>query len=137
MLKKHLYVTRRWYCGPKFTIQQYGAHCHTAKSLNNYLNENVHDYIRKENSSPNSCDLNLLDYANLGHDKKDALKERKAIWRHQNGFLQQYQMHGIDWQKKHQYGTSNLTTLTHDSMYISIVIDMLFIKIKLNIIKWL
>ena len=29
----------------------------------NYLNENVPDYIRKENWSPNSCDPNLLDYA--------------------------------------------------------------------------
>ena len=33
--------------------------------------------------------------------------------------------------------TSNLTTPTHDSTYISIVIDMLFINRKLNMIKWL
>ena len=39
------------------------ACCHTANSVTNYLNENVPDYIRKEYSSPNSCDLNLLDYA--------------------------------------------------------------------------
>ena len=31
--------------------------------------------------------------------------------------------------------TSNLTTPTHDSTYISIVIDMLFINRKLNMIK--
>ena len=32
---------------------------------------------------------------------------------------------------------SNLATLTHDSTYISIVIDMFFINRKLNMIKWL
>ena len=32
---------------------------------------------------------------------------------------------------------SYLVTLTHDSTYISIVIDMLFINIKLDMIKWL
>ena len=63
MLKKHLCAIRSLYCGKQFTIQQYGACCHTANSVTNYLNENVHDYIRKENWSPNSCDLNLLDYA--------------------------------------------------------------------------
>ena len=30
----------------KFTIQQYGARCHTANSVTNYLNENVPGYIR-------------------------------------------------------------------------------------------
>ena len=39
------------------------ARCHTANSVINYPNENVTDYIRKEYWSPNSCDLNLLDYA--------------------------------------------------------------------------
>ena len=63
MPKKHLCVTRSLYYGKRFTIQQYGASCHTANSVTSYLNENVHDYIRKENCSPNSCDLNLLDYA--------------------------------------------------------------------------
>ena len=63
MLKKHLYVIRSLSCGKKFIIQQYGALCHTANSVTNYLNENVPDYIRKENWSPNSCDLKLLDYA--------------------------------------------------------------------------
>ena len=62
MLKKHLYVIRSLSCGKKFTIQKYEARCHTANSVTNYLNENVPDYIRKENWSPNSCDLNLLDY---------------------------------------------------------------------------
>ena len=37
--------------------------CHTVNFVTNYLNENVHDYIRKEYWSPNSCDLSLLDYA--------------------------------------------------------------------------
>ena len=37
--------------------------CHTANSVTNYLNENVPDFIRKENWSPNSCNLNLLNYA--------------------------------------------------------------------------
>ena len=36
---------------------------------------------------------------------------------------------GSDW-------TSNLMTLTHDSMYISIVINMLFINRKLDMMKW-
>ena len=63
MLKKHLYIIRSLSCGKKFTIQQYGARYTTANSVANYLNENVTDYIRKENWSPNCCDLNLLDYA--------------------------------------------------------------------------
>ena len=33
--------------------------------------------------------------------------------------------------------TSNLTTLTHDSMHISIVIDVFFVNRKLNMKKWL
>ena len=49
MLKKHLYVIKRLSCGQKFTIQQYGAPCYTANSLTNYLNQNVPDYIIKEN----------------------------------------------------------------------------------------
>ena len=63
MLKKDLYVMRSLSCGKKFTIQQYGALCHTANSVTNYFNKNVPDYIRMGNLSPNSCDLNLLDYA--------------------------------------------------------------------------
>ena len=67
------------------------------------------------------------------------------------GFQQQDQMHRIDWQKnssitqsinggldiggsgrrrRWSHWTSNLTTLTHDSTYISIVIDMLHIIIE-------
>ena len=61
----------------KFTIQQYGACCHTTNSVTNYLNENDPDYIRKEYSSPNSCDLNLLDYANWGIMKKILCKNLK------------------------------------------------------------
>ena len=38
------------------------AKVHYSNSVTNYLNENVPDYIRKNNSSPNSYDLNLLDY---------------------------------------------------------------------------
>ena len=49
MLKKHLYVIWRLSCGQKFTIQQYGARCHTANSVTNYLGENVPHYIRNEN----------------------------------------------------------------------------------------
>ena len=63
MLKKHLYVISSLFCGKKFAIQQYGARCNTENSVANYLDENIPDYIRKENWSPNSCDLNLLDYA--------------------------------------------------------------------------
>ena len=46
----------------KLTIQQDGARCHTISTGTSYLNENVPDYIRKENWPPNSCDLNPLDY---------------------------------------------------------------------------
>ena len=49
MLKKHVYVIRRLSCGQNFTIQQYGARCRTANPVNNYLNENVADYTRKDN----------------------------------------------------------------------------------------
>ena len=77
MLKKHLYVIRSLCCGKKFTIQQYGSRCYTANSATNYLNENVPDYIRKENWSPNSCDLNLLDYAIWDIMKKILYKNLK------------------------------------------------------------
>ena len=63
MLKKHLYAIRSLSCGKKFTILQYGPLCNTKNSVTNYLNENASDYIRKENWSPNSRDLNLLYYA--------------------------------------------------------------------------
>ena len=45
-----------------FTIQQDGACWHIANSVTNYLNENVPNYIRKENWSPYYCDLNPIDY---------------------------------------------------------------------------
>ena len=35
----------------------------TANSVLHFLDENVPSYIRKEDWSPNSCDLNPLDYA--------------------------------------------------------------------------
>ena len=77
MLKKHLDVIRSWSCGKKFTVQQYGACRHTANSVTNYLNENVPDYIKKENWSPNSCDLKLLDYAIWDITKKILYKKVK------------------------------------------------------------
>ena len=77
MLKKHLYVIRSLSCGKKFTIQKYEARCHTANSVTNYLNENVPDNIRKQNWSPYSCDLNLLDYAIWGIMKKILYKNLK------------------------------------------------------------
>ena len=80
MLKKHLCVIRSLSCGKRFLIQQYGIRCHTANSVPNYLNENVYDYIRKEKWSPNSCDLNLLDY---------------AIWTSWKRYSMGY---GIDWE---------------------------------------
>ena len=77
MLNKHLYVIRNLSCGRKFTIQQYVALCYTVNSVTNYLNENVPDYIRKEYWSPNSCDLNLLDYAIWDIMKKILYKNLK------------------------------------------------------------
>ena len=77
MLKKHLYVIRRSSCGQKSTIQQYGTRCHTANSATNYLNENGPDYIRKENCSPNTCELNLLDHAIWDMMKKMLYKSVK------------------------------------------------------------
>ena len=38
------------------------AHCNTASSATNYLNENVLDHKRQENWTPNSCDLNSIEY---------------------------------------------------------------------------
>ena len=62
MLNKHRYVIRSLSCGKKkFTIQQ-NVPQHI-NSVTSYLNENFSDYIRKEYWSPNSCDLNVLDYA--------------------------------------------------------------------------
>ena len=77
MLKKNLDVISDWSCGKKFTIQQYGARSHTANSVTNYLNENVPDYIRKENWSPNSSDLKLLDYTIWNITKKIFYKNVK------------------------------------------------------------
>ena len=122
-------------CRQKFTIQQYGTCCHTANSFNNYLNENVPDYIRKENWSPNSCDFNILDYTIWDMMKKMLYKNVKHM-KISKGFQQQYQMHGIDWQKESSWShwASSLTTLTYDSTYISRVIDILFITRKMNMI---
>ena len=73
------------------------------------------------------------------------------------GFQKQCQIHGIDRQKnssiiqsnmadairksgrrrRWSYWTPSLTTLTFDSMYIFIVIDILLINRKLYMIKWL
>ena len=53
------------------------ARCHTANSVTNYLNENVPDNIRKQNWSPYSCDLNLLDYAIWDIMKKILYKNLK------------------------------------------------------------
>ena len=69
-------------------------------------------------------------------------------------FQQQCHMHGIDWSsifnrpmadairksgriRQWLHWTSNLTTRTHDSTYISVVIGMFFINGKLNMIEWL
>ena len=72
ILKKHLYVIRRLSGGRKFFVQLNGARFHTGNSVTSYLNGNVLDYIRKENSPPlpppsppNSCALNPIDYAVL------------------------------------------------------------------------
>ena len=43
----------------------------------NCLNENFPGYIRKENWSPDSCDLNLLDYAIWDMMKKMLYKNAK------------------------------------------------------------
>ena len=89
ILKKRLYVIRSLSCRKKFTIQQYATRCHTANSVTNYLNENVPDYIRKENWSPNSCDLNLLDYVIWNITEKILYKNLKRYVF--------YHMHGINW----------------------------------------
>ena len=77
MLKKDLYVIRSLSCGKKFAVQKYEARCHTAHSVTNYLNENVRDNIRKQNWSPYSCDLNLIDYAIWNIMKKILYKNLK------------------------------------------------------------
>ena len=63
ILKKHLYVIRRLSAGRKFFVQLNGARFHTGNSVTSYLNENVMDYIRKENWAPKSWDLSPIDYA--------------------------------------------------------------------------
>ena len=77
MLKKHFHVIRSLSCGKKFTIQQYGALCHTINHVTDYFNENVPDYIRKESWSPDSYDINLLDYAIWDITKKILYKNLK------------------------------------------------------------
>ena len=63
-LKKHLHAIKRLSDGRKFTIQQDGVCYHTKNYITNYLNENVLDYVRKENWPLNSFDLNSIDNAN-------------------------------------------------------------------------
>ena len=146
MLKKHLYVIRSLSCGKKFTIQKYEARCHTANSVTNYLNENVPDNIRKQNWSPYSCDLNLLDYAIWDIIKKILYKNLKRyeniegpsaamsyVWDRLTKKFINNSMSGR--RRRWSHCTSNLTTPTHDSTYISIVIDPLFMNRKLNMIK--
>ena len=94
MLKKNLDVIRNWSCGKKFTIQQYGAN-----SVTNYLNENVSDYIRKKNWSPNSIDLKLLDYIIWDITKKILYKNVKSDTKKSSVFQNHYHTHGINWQK--------------------------------------
>ena len=77
MLKKHLYVITSLSCGKKFTIQKCEARCHTATSVTNYLNGNVLGNIRKQNWSPYSCVLSLLDYAICDIMKKILYKDLK------------------------------------------------------------
>ena len=148
MLKKHLYVIRGLSWGKKFTIQQYEARCHTANSVTNYLNDNVSDYIRKENCPPNSCDLNLLDYAISDIMKKILYKNLKQYedieslsaamsyaWDRPTKNFINNSTSGRRRQWSHC--TFNLTALTHDSTYMSIDTDILFINRTLNMIKWL
>ena len=152
MLKKHLYVIRSLSCGKKFTIQQYGSRCYTANSATNYLNENVPDYIRKENRSPDSFDLSLLDYTISNIMKKIfyvSVKRYEDIeglsaaisyaWDRLTKKLINNPMADLI-RKSGTRGpwshcTSNLTTPIHDSTNISIVMNMLFINRKLNMIK--
>ena len=61
--KKHLHVIKRLSGGRKFIIQQDGVRSNTANSVTNCLNENVLDYVRKENWLPNSYNLNPIDNA--------------------------------------------------------------------------
>ena len=77
MLRKHLYVIQRLPGGQKFTIQQDRARFYTANSVTSHLNENVPDYIRKENWPPNSRYLNPLDYAIWGIMEKTACRNIK------------------------------------------------------------
>ena len=138
----------------KFTIQQYVACCHTANSINNYLNENAPDYIRKGIWSPNSCDLNLLDYGIWNTTKKILYLNVKRYedieglsaaisyaWDRLTKKLINNPMADLirksGTRRPWSHCTSNLTTPIHDSTNISIVMNMLFIIRKLNMIKWL
>ena len=141
----------------KFTIQQCAPRFHTANSVTNYLNKNVPNYIRKENWSPNSCDLNLLDYAIWDIVKKKLYKNLKrykyieglsaAMSYAWNRLTKKFMYNSINQlqmrlekngrRRRWPHCTSILTTPTHDLTQISIVIDMLFINRKLNMIKWL
>lgn len=106
MLKKYLYVVRRLSCGQKFAIQQYGVCCHAANSVTNYLNKDI-PVPRKENSSFNSCDLSLLNY---------------AIW----DIMEYLPNKNLKWHE-------DMEAL---SAVISWFMNMLYINRKVNMIKW-
>ena len=137
-------------------IQQYGARCRTVNPVNNYLNENVADYTRKDNWSPNSCYLNLLDYAIWNMMKKILYKHVKryedieglstAISVAWDRLTKKFTCNSIDqWRMRLENvvqesgGHTELLIWrqSHPITYISIVIDTLFINRKLNTIKWL
>ena len=141
MLKKHLYVIRSLSCGKKITIQKWEARCHTGNSVTNYLNENAPDNIRKQNWSPYSCDLNLLDYAICDIMKKILYKNLKRyenikgpsaalsyVW---DRLTKTSSIRISRRRRRWSHCTSNLTRPTHDSRYASIFIDILNMK------KWL
>ena len=80
MLKKHLDVIRSLSRAKKFTIQQYATRRPTANSVTNFSMK-ISQFLRKENWSPDFCDLKLLDYA-IWHIKKKILN--KSVKRYED-----------------------------------------------------
>ena len=68
MLKKDLYVIRSLSCGTKFTIQQYGALCHTSNSVT-WIKMSLILSEKKTDLQIPVTSICLICY--LGHHEKD------------------------------------------------------------------
>ena len=62
VLEEHYFPDIRAYCGDRWTFQQDGATCHTARSVRDFLENACPQHIEPEAWPPKSPDLNPMDF---------------------------------------------------------------------------